>query len=42
MKFFNFGAGMIGMVRTILTGRRACINLNNGHGKYFNIARGAP
>jgi len=42
MEFFGFGINMIGMVQTLLTERRSCINLNNEHGKYFAIARGAP
>jgi len=42
MKFFGFGEIITGMVQTLLTDRRSCINLNNTHGKYFKIARGAP
>jgi hypothetical protein len=42
MKFFGFGEIITGMVQTLLTDRRSCINLNNSHGKYFKIARGAP
>jgi hypothetical protein len=33
---------MIGMVMTLLADRRACIDLGDRHGKYFQIARGAP
>jgi hypothetical protein len=42
MKFFGFCEIMIGMVTTILTDRRACIDLGNRHGEYFPIKRGAP
>jgi hypothetical protein len=42
MKFFGFGETITGMVQTLLTDRRSCINLNNINGKYFKIARGAP
>jgi hypothetical protein len=42
MKFFGFGEIMIGMVKTILTDRRACIDLGSRHGDYFSIERGAP
>jgi hypothetical protein len=42
MKFFGFGETLIGMVGTLLTDRRACIDLGTGHGEYFQIARGAP
>ncbi|MFN9910893.1 MAG: hypothetical protein ACK56F_33110, partial [bacterium] len=42
MKFFGFGDVMIGLVKTILTDRRACIDLGSRHGDYFSIERGAP
>jgi hypothetical protein len=42
MGFFGFGANLTGMVKTLLTDRRACIDLGSGHGEYFPIARGAP
>ncbi len=42
MKFFGFGETLIGMVKTILTDRRACIDLGSMHGEYFSIERGAP
>jgi hypothetical protein len=42
MKFFGFGETLIGMVKTILTDRRACIDLGSMHGDYFFIERGAP
>ncbi len=42
MSFFGFGENLIGMVQTLLTDRRSCISLNNEHGKYFPIGKGAP
>ena len=42
MAHFNLGPVLIGMVMTLLTDRKACINMGNMYSKTFNISRGTP
>jgi Reverse transcriptase (RNA-dependent DNA polymerase) len=40
LRFFNFGEKFIGWIKAICTNRKACIILNTGTGKTFELQRG--
>jgi exonuclease III len=42
LKFFNFGNGMVGMVMTLLRGRRARVIMGDGYSTDIKIRRGTP
>jgi hypothetical protein len=42
LEYFNIGPVMVGMVMTLLTERKACINLSDRYTGNFNIERGTP